>query len=200
MLDIGASTTNLAVIEDGEVQHVAVIPMGGTHITNDLAIGLKTDLEIAELVKIHHAALAETGKSGRLSVVHEKINYGFEAEDIHMVVEARVDELFDFVEKELKRIHKSRKLPGGVVIVGGTANIPGIALFAREKLQLASRLGHMDNLQGIIDDIKKPEYITAVGLMQLDMLFAEQMSMQNYQGSSSGGIIDTFTGLLRKFR
>ena len=201
VLDIGASTTNLAVIEDGEVQHVAVIPMGGTHITNDLAIGLKTDLEIAELVKIHHAALAETGKSGRLSVVHEKVNYGFESEDIHMVVEARVDELFDFVEKELKRIHKSRKLPGGVVIVGGTANIPGIALFAREKLQLASRLGHMDNLEGIIDDIKKPEYITAVGLMQLDMLFAEQMTMQNYQGSSSGGgIIDTFTGLLRKFR
>lgn len=201
VLDIGASTTNMAVIEDGEVQHVAVIPMGGTHITNDLAIGLKTDLEIAELVKIQHAALAGSGKSGRLSVTHEKINHPFDSDDIHMVVEARVDELFDYVEKELKRIHKSRKLPGGVVIVGGTGNIPGIAAFAREKLQLASRLGHMDNLQGIIDDIKKPEYITAVGLMQLDMIFAEQVSMQGSHGDSSGdGIMEAVTGFFKKFR
>lgn len=200
VLDIGASTTNLAVIEDGEVQHVAVIPMGGTHVTNDLAIGLKTDLEIAEMVKIQHAALAGTGKSGRLSVVHEKMNHAFEADDIHMVVEARIDELFDYVEKELKRIHKSRKLPGGVVIVGGTANIPGIAPFAREKLQLASRLGHMDNLQGIIDDIKKPEYVTAVGLMQLDMLFAEQLSMQPNYSSSGEGIVATISNLFKKLR
>lgn len=200
LLDIGASTTNLAVIEDGEVQHVAVIPMGGMHITNDLAIGLKTDLEIAELVKIHHAALAGTGKSGRLSVQHEKVNHAFDADDIHMVVEARVDELFDFIEKELRRIHKSRKLPGGVVIVGGTANIPGIAPFAREKLQLASRLGNLDSLQGIIDDIKKPEYVTAVGLMQLDMIFAEQLNVQPNYNSDNEGVMGTLTNLFKKLR
>lgn len=201
VLDIGASTTNLAVIEDGEVQHVAVIPMGGIHVTNDLAIGLKTDLEIAEQVKLKHAALADSGKSGRLSVVHNKINHAFEADDIHMVVEARIDEIFEYVEKELKRIHKSRKLPGGVVIVGGTANIPGIALFAREKLQLPARLGTFAGLHGIIDDIKKPEYVTAVGLMQLDMLFAEQMEMHHSPNSSAtGGIIDAVTGIFKKNR
>lgn len=201
VLDIGASTTNLAVIEDGEVQHVAVIPMGGMHITNDLAIGLKTDLEIAEQVKVKHAALAGAGKSGRLSVQHSGRNHIFEGEDIHMVVEARVDELFEYVEKELKRIHKSRKLPGGVVIVGGTANIPGIAAFAREKLQLASRLGTLDGLEGIADDIKKPEFVTAVGLMQLDMLFAEQMSMQpDHMGHSGGGVMDAVTNLFKKLR
>lgn len=199
VLDIGASTTNMAVIEDGEVQHVAVIPMGGNHITNDLAIGLKTDLEIAEMVKLQHAALGGSGKTGRLSVVHEKMNHAFDADDIHMVVEARVDEIFDYIEKELKRIHKSRKLPGGTVLVGGTANIPGIAGFAREKLQLSSRLGNFSSLQGIIDDIKKPEYVTAVGLMQLDMLFAEQMDMQP-SGAGVGGIMDTLGGLFKKLR
>jgi cell division protein FtsA len=198
VLDIGASTTNIAVIEDGEVQHVAVIPMGGLHITNDLAIGLKTDLEIAEQVKIKHAALADKGKSGRLSVQHDKINYAFDSEEIHMVVEARVDEIFDFVEKELKRIHKSRKLPGGVVIIGGTANIPGIADFAREKLQLAARLGSLENLQGISDDIKKPEFVTAVGLMQLDMLFAEQIHL--HHTGNSGGEGGFFSRILRIFR
>lgn len=201
VVDIGASTTNLAVIEDGEVQHVAVIPMGGIHITNDLAIGLKTDLQVAELVKLHHGALAGTGKDGRLSVQHEKINHVFDSEDIHMVVEARVEEIFEFIEKELKRIHKSRKLPGGVVIVGGTANIPGIAPFAREKLQLPSRLGELENnVQGIMDDIKKPEYITAVGLMQLDMLFAEQMDMHSIEAPGGGGIIDVVGSLFRKLR
>ncbi len=201
VLDIGASTTNMAVIEDGEVQHVAVIPMGGNHITNDLAIGLKTDLEIAEMVKLQHAALEGSGKTGRLSVVHEKMNHAFDADDIHMVVEARVDEIFDYIEKELKRIHKSRKLPGGTVLVGGTANIPGIAAFAREKLQLSSRLGNFNSLQGIIDDIKKPEYVTAVGLMQLDMLFAEQMDMQSSGVvSAAGSIMDTLGGLFKKLR
>jgi len=202
VIDIGASTTNLAIIEDGEVQHVAVIPMGGVNITNDLAIGLRTDLEIAELVKIHHAALAGAGKNGRLSVVHEKVNHVFDSEDIHMVVEARVDEIFDYIEKELKRIHKSRKLPGGVVIAGGTANIPGIAVFAREKLQLAARLGVVESLQGIGEDIvKKPEYITAIGLMQLDMLFAEQALMHpSGGGSGEGGIMDAVSGLFRKLR
>lgn len=200
VLDIGCSTTNLAVIEDGEVQHVAVIPMGGMHITNDLAIGLKTDLEIAEQVKIRYGALAGAGKAGRHSVQYEGRNHVFDGEDIHMITEARVDELFDFIEKELKRIHKSRKLPGGVVIVGGTANIPGIAAFAREKLQISSRLGSLEGLEGITDDIKKPEFVAAVGLMQLDMLFAEQMDMQPDGGSAAGGILDSVTSLFKKIR
>lgn len=203
VLDIGASTTNLAIIEDGEVQHVAVIPMGGMHVTNDLAIGLKTDLEIAELVKVSHAALAGEGKNGRLSVQHGNRNHAFESDDIHMVVEARIDELFEYVEKELKRVHRSRKLPGGVVIVGGTANIPGIAAFGREKLQLASRLGNLEGLQGITDDIKSLEYVTAIGLMQLDMLFAEQMSMHPGAGHGMGegeGIFGAVGNLLKKFR
>lgn len=200
VLDIGASTTNLGVIEDGEVQHVAVIPMGGIHVTNDLAIGLKTDLDIAEKVKIQHAGLAGSGKKGRLSVQHEKANHAFDSEDIHMVVEARVDEIFEYVEKELKRIHKSRKLPGGVVMVGGTANIPGLSAFAREKLQLSARVGTLDGLQGIIDDIKKPEYVTAVGLMQLDMLFSEQVGMQPAGDGSGGGLVSAVSGLFKKLR
>jgi cell division protein FtsA len=60
VLDIGAGTTNLIVIEDGEIQHVAVIPVGGIHITNDIAIGLKTDLDVAEQVKIKHVTLGDT--------------------------------------------------------------------------------------------------------------------------------------------
>lgn len=195
VLDIGAGTTNLAVIEDGEVQHVSVIPMGGINITNDLAIGLKTDLEIAELVKIKHAALAGHAKTGSVSVQHENRNHVFDGEDVSMIVEARVEEIFDYVEKELKKIHKSRKLPGGIVLVGGTSKIPGIDHLAKEKLGLASRVGKVHPLGGIADDIQDKAYITAIGLMELDMLF-EGQSDHNYSSAGSG---EGFIGLIGNF-
>jgi cell division protein FtsA len=172
VIDIGASTTNIAVIEDGEIQHVAVIPIGGTNITNDLAIGLKVDLDIAEKVKLQHAALAEEGKDGRVSVEHEKRNYVFDADDVKMIVEARVEEIFEYADKELKKIHRSQKLPGGIVLVGGTAKIPGIAEFAKHQLELPAKIGTMEKLSGITDDIQDLRFITAVGLMHLDMIFA----------------------------
>ncbi len=183
VVDIGASTTNVAVIEDGEIQHVAVIPLGGINITNDLAIGLKVDLEIAEKVKIQHAALADTGKGGRLSVEHDKRNFVFEAEDIQMIIEARVEEILDFVDKELKKIHRSQKLPGGITLVGGTSKISGIAEFAKEYLGLSAKIGEMGNIAGIADDIKDSRFIVAVGLMHLDMIFAGQSFNTSLGGS-----------------
>lgn len=194
VLDIGATTTNLAVIEDGEIQHVAVIPMGGTNVTNDLAIGLQVDLDIAEKVKIKHASLSGQGKEGKLSVDQDKKNYVFESDDINMIVEARMEEIFDFIDKELKKIHKSRKLPGGVVIVGGTAKIPGIDQFAREKLGLAARVGSAKEVSGIIDDIQDISFIPVLGLMHLDMIFADQsfssqgVGARNSSPSNFGGL------------
>lgn len=200
VLDIGAGTTNLAIIEDGEIQHIAVIPMGGTHITNDLAIGLKTDLEIAEKVKIEHAALADAGEKGRLSVVQGKVNHAFDADDIHMVVEARVEEILEFVDRELKSVDKSRKLPGGVVLVGGTANMPGIAEFTRDKLQLAARLGKVRNLSGIIDDVKDSSYVTAIGLMQLGMLLESQKMDHPAFSGATNSLLGGLSGIWQKIK
>ena len=170
VMDIGAGTTNLTVIEDGEVQHVAVIPVGGMHITNDLAIGLKTDLDIAEAVKLQHAALGKAAGSKSAPVKHNNKTHSFPLEDVYMIAEARVEELLELVDKELKRIHRSRKLPGGIVLVGGTAKMPGIAEYAKEKLQLAARVGQLQPLTGVLDTVNEPGYFPAVGLMLLDML------------------------------
>lgn len=201
VLDIGASTTNLAIIEDGEVQYVSVIPFGGINITNDLAIGLKTDLEIAETVKIKHAGLADAAKSGKVSVEYERINHVFDGDDVAMIVEARVEEILEFVDKELKKVHKSRKLPGGVVLVGGSSKIPGMAAFTKEKLQLASRLGTLQNTEGLIDEVKGLDYVTAVGLMNLDMLFAEQNISRGAVGKMvSESILGNLGSLLKRFR
>jgi cell division protein FtsA len=199
LLDIGAGTTNLVVLEDGEVQHVAVLPIGGQHITNDLAIGLKTDLDIAEAVKLQHASLAKNVPKRDIRVKAHGQEHIFKAEDIAMVTEARVEELFEFVNKELARIHRAHKLPGGAVLVGGTAKLPGIAEFAKEQLQLAARVGKLQPLSGLVDTVADPEYCTAVGLMLLDMLLLPEVAHAS-GGHAADRTLHFVDSLLRRFR
>jgi cell division protein FtsA len=201
VLDIGASTTNLVVLEDGEIQHVAVIPVGGMNITNDLAIGLRVDLDLADKVKLQHANLSnDRQRAWESEVKYKGEDYSFSTTEIQMIVEARMDELLDFVEKELNSIHKSRKLPGGVVIVGGTSKIPGIDTFTRDKLQLPARLGRVEKLHGLVDTVEDPTYTTAVGLMILDMLLGDSDGFGgNYEKGDSGINIIT-NKLLNKFK
>ena len=174
VIDMGAGTTNITVIEDGEVQHVAVLPIGGINITNDLAIGLRTDLEVAEAVKVKHAGLSGAGsKRTNVSVKVGDQEYTFAMDDILMITEARVDEMFEYIDKELQRIRKSRKLPGGVVLVGGTAKLPGIDVFAKERLQLSVHIGKPHGMLGLIDNVADPSFAAAVGLAMLDMLLVD---------------------------
>lgn len=199
VLDVGAGTTNLIVIEDGEVQHVAVLPIGGMHITNDLAIGLKTDLEVAEAVKVQFATLAEGGKSVASVKVNDHMHH-FPMDDVRMITEARVEELFEYVDKELTRIHRSRKLPGGVVLAGGTAKLPGLDEFARNQLQLPARVGKLQGVTGLADTVDDPSYYTVIGLMLLDMLLLpEPMQGANF-GAPNGKAFGFVEGLLHRFK
>jgi cell division protein FtsA len=199
LLDIGAGTTNLVVLEDGEVQHVAILPMGGMHITNDLAIGLKTDLDVADAVKIHHATLSPTASKRDLRIKVNNKEHIFKAEDVAMITEARVEELFEYVDKELAKIHRAHKLPGGVVLVGGTAKLPGMAEFAKEKLQLAARVGKLQPMTGLIDTVADPTFCTAAGLMTLDMLLMPEVEMPRI-GKAGDRALNFVDNVLRRFR
>lgn len=175
VLDIGAATTNLVVIEDGEVEHIAVIPMGGIHITNDLAYGLKTEIDVAELVKLKHASLAKTA-TGETSFVKNGEELRFNREIIRMIVEARIEELLEYVNKELKKINKAKKLPGGVTLVGGTSKLPGIVDFTKETLELPARLGSWKHISRVVDGLDEQRFASATGLMLLDMLLGHSSS------------------------
>lgn len=197
LLDIGAGTTNIIVMEDGEVQHVAILPIGGQHITNDLAIGLKTDIDIAEQVKVQHADLhASSKKTSAMVKVGDK-THSFPFEEVAMVVEARVEELLEYVDKELIKIKRSRKLPGGVVITGGTAKIAGLDEFAREKLQLPARIGQLHNIGGLVDTVEDQQFTTVVGLMLLDMLLLPDLPPVNGRGASARSLLDSVFGRLK---
>ena len=198
LIDVGAGTTNLIVFEDGEVQYIAVIPIGGQHITNDLAIGLRTDLDIAEAVKVSHADIRSSAKKTTASVKVGDKTHNFDFDEVTMIIEARVEEMFEYVEKELQKIKRSRKLPGGIVITGGTSKLAGIDEFAREKLQLPARIGKLQNIGGLVDTVEDASYTTVVGLMLLDMLLLPNLppgaggSMQSARGA--------LTGLLGRFK
>jgi cell division protein FtsA len=197
VVDIGAGTTNLVIIEDGEVQHVAVIPVGGMHVTNDLAICLKTDLDVAEKVKIDHATL-EKHTRATASVIIDKQQHTFDANDVHMVIEARIEELFELIDKELKKVGKSRKLPGGIIFTGGTAKINGLASFAREKLELPAKIGVINEVGGLADISQDITFATPVGLMLLDML----LDGQHPSGHNNDytGVVDNISSLFKKLK
>jgi cell division protein FtsA len=202
VVDIGAATTNLVVIEDGEVEHIAVIPMGGLHITNDLAIGLKTDLDVAELVKLKHASLSKSA-SGETSFVKNGEELRFDREMMRIIVGARVEEILEHVDKELKKIHRSRKLPGGVTLVGGTAKLPGLVEFAKETLELPVRIGSWKHIGKVVDGMDEQVFTPAVGLMLLDMLlgppqFSHYTDTQPGILQSVGSSLNTIMGRFKK--
>jgi cell division protein FtsA len=201
LLDIGAGTTSLVVFEDGEVQHVAVLPIGGTHLTNDLAIGLRTDLDVAEAAKLQFGSVKTSAKINRqVKVKHDGREYLFNQGDIHMILEARIEELLEYADKELKKIQKSRRLPGGVVIVGGTSKLPGLADFTREALQLPARLGHLLPLGGLVDAIEDEPYVTAIGLMWLDLLLGQSSDSHTTGADSMGSLTSAATNVFKRFR
>lgn len=199
IFDIGAGTTNMIVFEDGEVQHIAVLPIGGQHITNDLAIGLKTDLDIAEAVKLQHASLRGSKTNAANVKVGDKIHH-FDTEEVNMIVEARVEELLEYADKELVKIKRSRKLPGGVALTGGSAKLPGLAEFAREKLELPARIGKLNNIGGLADTVEDQSFTTVVGLMLLDMLLLPSLPPQHGRGGAVEGAQNLLGDLLGRFK
>jgi cell division protein FtsA len=199
LIDIGAGTTNLIVFEDGEVQYVSVLPIGGQHITNDLAIGLKTDLDVAEAVKLQHADLRKDAHKTNVMVKVGDKAHNFQFEEIAMIAEARVEELLEYVDKELQKIKRSRKLPGGIVITGGTAKLPGLDEFTREKLQLPARIGKLQNIGGLVDTVEDAAFTTVVGLMLLDMLLLPALPPVSGRGADNAkALLGSLFGRLKR--
>ncbi|MCX6722938.1 MAG: cell division protein FtsA [Candidatus Staskawiczbacteria bacterium] len=173
LIDIGASTTSLAVFEEGSLIHLAVFPIGSANITNDIAIGLKTEVAIAELIKKQHGTCMFARPKGypekdkldlskkKIEVFDKSESISFTKKDLVNIIEPRVSEILDLVQKELKKIGRQELLPGGVVITGGGAKIPKIKEFTKATLKLSCEIGKPRGIVGLQDD---PALATVVGL------------------------------------
>ena len=200
VLDIGAATTGVAVFEEGDLQYLSVIPLGGQNVTNDLAIGLRTDPEIAESVKLAHARFGGK-KLGKVETKHEKKTYSFEQSEIDEIVGARYEEIFEAVAKELKKAGRAGKLPSGAVLTGGGANTKGLIDFTKEQLGVAARLGKPSEYGGASNEIKGPEFSAAAGLMLIDAVsdvsYAKSPQNAKKAAEKAGGFL---RGIFAKFK
>lgn len=181
VIDMGAATTSVAVYEEGDLQYVGVVPAGSNNVTNDLAIVLAIDPEMAEEIKTRFVTGDfETEKSPVIRIGKEgKGERAFDRKEVEEVVEARLAEIFEEIRKKLKTAHYDQRLPEGVVLTGGGAKMRDIDLFAKKCLEAAVKIGVPRGLGGVSESIEKPEYAVAVGLA---MLAAESSEMRGESG------------------
>jgi cell division protein FtsA len=169
VIDIGAATTGIAVYEDGEIYHTAVLPIGGMHITNDVAIGLRTSIDIAEKVKIKYGSAYHKQVSEKDTIDLSAIDIKEEGEvskrHLAEIIEARYEEILKLVREDLIKIGREALLPAGAILTGGTIKLPGAEEKAKEVLKLPVELGKPHNLFGMTDKIYDPQMSAVVGLM-----------------------------------
>ena len=169
LVNLGASTTSVAVYEEGELIHTAVLPVGSDFITHDIAIGLRTEIDIAERVKFEFgsADMDSVDKKSMIDLSHIDEREQDLVYHVHVleIIEARLDEMFDLVIRELEKIGKDQLLPAGAVLTGGGAHLPHIIEFAKQKLRLPVSIGQPANLLGVVDHVDDSSYATVIGLL-----------------------------------
>ena len=168
-IDIGAQTTSLAVFEETELRRIAVVPMGSAHITNDLAIGLQVEVDLAEKIKTENAAVGHGVDMGEIfSVEWDDEVHHFKARDVDMIVRARLEEIFEKLAKALKKMGQHSRLPSGIILGGGGSAINGIEEVAKDILKLPCKKAEISTYETSTGDILGSEWSAAVGLMLFD--------------------------------
>ena len=193
VIDLGGATTSVAVFEEGDLQYVGVVPVGAHNITNDLAIMLQIEPEIAEDIKRRFVIKPEEEVGGEIVIRKGREETVFSRAEINEIIEARLYEIFNEVRKELKIAKYDRRLPEGIVLVGGGAKLKDIAVFAKEVLETSVKVGVPKELGGVADAICKPEYAAAIGLALIAARESGQAAAHGGKSSkakkSGGGIL-----------
>lgn len=200
LVDIGGGTTSIVVYEENDLLFTSILPIGGGHITNDIAIGLRTSVDVAERVKIEYgnAMPQEIGKKEDINLAEIDSQEEGIVSRYHVaeIIEARLEEIFNMVNKELKTIGRDKLLPAGVILTGGTAKLPGAVDLAKNILGLPAQTGFPSPLGGLVDKVDDPAFVTAVGLVLwgLDGVTGSRGGSSGFFGSKIGGNIGSSMG------
>jgi len=187
----------LGVFEEGTLIHAAVFPVGSSHITNDIAICLKTDIDTAEKIKLEFATCKDLSKKEKKGEKRVKLEgeetLSFSISLLSDIVEARVSEILDLTNKELKKIARQEMLPAGVVLTGGGVKLPGIKNLTKKRLKLPCRIGTAKGFFGFHAD---PSLSTLCGLILEGIDLEEE---QKKYSSPGRGIINRLKNIFRVF-
>lgn len=201
VLDLGGGTADLAVFYDGSIRHTAVIGLGGENVTNDVAIGLRTPRDQAELIKIEHGvslqAMVDADERIEVPGVGGRPPREVSRDVLAAIIEPRMEEIFQLTLREIQRSEFADLLTTGIVITGGGAMIDGACELAEQVFDLPVKLGIPTGVAGLSEEVMTPVYATAVGLLQYAM--QEGHGRGRRLLSSGNGLFDSITARMRKW-
>lgn len=195
--DIGGGTTDMAIYIEGNVWHTMVLSVGGNHVTSDIVHGLRLPADVAEKIKVDHGHARARDVDASMFV--PTIPFGEDRPvqmskmELATIIESRVEEVFSLVLQEIKRSGYDGLLPAGIVLTGGTAQLPGIRQVASEVLNLPARVAAPDNLRGLVDTLRGPQFATGVGLLRWaarETLAAARMPSRTRRGGRTNKTMD----------
>lgn len=202
LVDVGGGTTNLAYFVDGSISQALVLPIGGYHLTNDIAIALKVPFEQAEEIKLQYgcavASLIEDEPELNGNGPRDGRDHPVPPRLIGEILEARLAETFELARSELRRAGLTSTPPAGVVLTGGTAHLRGIRELAASAFQGTVRIGTPQGVTGLTDALGSPAFATAVGLLRWGSVQADEPrgSHGRAVGGALGALGDWIRGLL----
>jgi cell division protein FtsA len=190
--DIGGGTTDMAIYIDGDVWHTMVLGIGGNHVTSDIAHGLRLSMAQAEEIKKQygHAVQGEIEENDVFSarIFGEEKATQISRRELSMIIEARMEEIFDLVLQEIKRSGYDGLLPAGMVLTGGSSLLPGTRSLASRVMGLPVRIARPENMVGLTDQLHSPAYSTSVGLLYWALMMSESLPGLNSGSRRKGGM------------
>jgi cell division protein FtsA len=202
LVDIGGGTTSLGIFTGGGLCYTGVLPYGGNHVTNDIAVGLRTSFGDAETLKIRHGCALATrvGEEDLIEVVHVGSHEPrvIPRRALCEIIEPRIAEIAGLVKTQLARSGYAYRIPAGIVITGGTAQLPGLSDLFAERLGLPARVGVPEIPGSVADTVSSPAFATGVGLV-LHASRQRIMGRGIRSGNGSGKAMGRVRQWLREF-
>lgn len=197
VIDLGGGTTEYVVYSGGIIKHTGVIAVGGDHVSNDLAYGLKVPLGRAESLKLHHGS-AVAGENDKGLTINENDELGLAMKPVNLehlrkIMVLRLEETLELIERDIARAGLLDYVRAGVFLCGGGARVAGIEKLVERIFQLPAHPGRTNNINGLKSALDQPEFATAIGLVK----YGSVQQKKRPRVTIGQAIKETFTGLLR---
>jgi len=196
VIDLGGGTTEYVVYSNGVIRHSGVLAVGGDHVSNDLAYGLKVPLSRAEKLKVEYgaASIGDQTKGETISLTNElglelkRIN----REHLQRIMSLRLQEMFELIVLDLERAGLVQYLRAGVVLCGGGSRVPGIVQLAEDLFQMNISAGHATAISGLTAALDQPEFAAAIGLVKFGSLKTRRREGRFFLPRQIKGVFDKF--------
>ncbi|MBN1573786.1 MAG: cell division protein FtsA [Deltaproteobacteria bacterium] len=203
IVDIGGGTTDVAVFSEGSIKHTMVITLGGNHLTNDIAVGLRTPMIEAERIKKKSgcamASLVDKDETIEVPSVGGRKPRIISRQILAEIIEPRVEEILSLVQREVARSGYGDLLASGVVLTGGSSLLTGIADMGEHIFNMPVRVGYPRGISGLVDLVNSPMYATGVGLVLYGSANGGSARFKVGDGNIFGKVTERFKEIIRDY-